>query len=168
MFVLDLSLTESRKTLDRLNLEVQAISKIVHRTAVKSPEALGDMRRQSDDTRGAGSPVVLPQEISSADLVPKRVEQVLLQRLGMVSQGFNPVFVLIRSIVGLQDVCELSPMSDLALGRINYLQDKDIGQALVQLISKPALHREVLRAMRSHRGSGFAHSPAGPNSSSEL
>ncbi len=39
--------------------------------------------------------------------MPRNVEHVLTQRLSMVSQGFNSVFVLIKIIVGVHEVDEL-------------------------------------------------------------
>ncbi len=49
----------------------------------------------------------MSQNRCCANSMPRNAEHVLTQRLGMVSHGFNPVFVLIKTIVGVHEVDEL-------------------------------------------------------------
>ncbi len=116
------------------------------------------------DTGGTGS-LVVSQNSCCANSVPRNVEHVLTQRLGMVSQGFNPVFVLIKTIVGVHEVDELFRSVKVLCTRLTRLF---AGSGCWASVGKVDIETSFARAMRCNRSSGFACHPEGPNGSSEL
>ena len=132
---------------------MREMSKTFLESAAAVPEARRHVQELSDD----GLSVVRYQTKQDAKLTQRPIEDIV-QRLGRISQSSNPVLELISQGLESYEVYDLvTSINPEKVNLLSYQQNQDVGQALWKLMSKPAMHREMLQAMRSIRGNSFGY-----------